>query len=68
MRPSGVGNTFFYWWLTKLLLDHYPKERSPAIEHLDFAFGEFREMKMEPALRQALRRTEGDTEGVNIKP
>jgi tetratricopeptide (TPR) repeat protein len=44
--------------LAELLLDHYPEERSQAIEHLDFAIGEFQEMKMEPALRQALGRKE----------
>jgi tetratricopeptide (TPR) repeat protein len=44
--------------LTELLLDCYPEERSLAIEHLDFAIGEFQEMKMEPALRQALLRKE----------
>jgi hypothetical protein len=26
-----------------------------AIEHLDFAIGEFREMKMQPSLERALR-------------
>jgi tetratricopeptide (TPR) repeat protein len=44
--------------LAVLLLDHYPEERSQAIEHLDFAIGEFQDMKMEPALRQALKRKE----------
>jgi tetratricopeptide (TPR) repeat protein len=44
--------------LTELLLDHYPQERSAALAHLDFAIGEFQEMKMEPALRQALSRKE----------
>jgi hypothetical protein len=38
-----------------LLLEHYPDERDTAIEHLDFAIGEFREMKMQPSLERALR-------------
>ena len=42
--------------LAELLLDHYPGERSNALEHLDFAIGEFREMKMQPSLERALRR------------
>ena len=29
--------------LAELLLEHYPDERDPAIEHLDFAIAEFRE-------------------------
>jgi tetratricopeptide (TPR) repeat protein len=41
--------------LAELLLEHYPDERDAAIEHLDFAIGEFREMKMQPALERALR-------------
>jgi tetratricopeptide (TPR) repeat protein len=40
----------------ELLLDHYPKEKAEALEHLDFAIKEFREMKMQPALERALRR------------
>ena len=40
--------------LAELLLDHYPDERATAIEHLDFAIGEFREMKMQPSLERAL--------------
>ena len=42
----------------ELLLDHYPKEKAEAIEHLDFAIKEFREMKMQPSLERALRRKE----------
>jgi hypothetical protein len=42
--------------LAELLLDHYPDERDAAIEHLDFAIAEFREMKMQPALERALGR------------
>jgi hypothetical protein len=30
-------------------------ERSAAQEHLDFAIGEFREMKMQPSLERALK-------------
>ena len=32
--------------LAELLLEHYPNEKSDALEHLDFAVNEFREMKM----------------------
>jgi len=42
--------------LAELLLDHYPDEKSEALEHLDFAIKEFREMKMQPSLERALRR------------
>jgi len=41
--------------LAELLLEHYPKERAEALEHLDFAIAEFREMKMQPSLERALR-------------
>jgi hypothetical protein len=41
--------------LAELLLEHYADERDAAIEHLDFAIGEFREMKMQPSLERALR-------------
>jgi hypothetical protein len=41
--------------LAELLLEHYPDERAEAIEHLDFAIKEFREMKMQPSLERALR-------------
>jgi hypothetical protein len=41
--------------LAELLLEHYPDERAAAIEHLDFAIAEFREMKMQPSLERALR-------------
>ena len=40
----------------ELLLDHYPNEKAEALEHLDFAIKEFREMKMQPSLERALRR------------
>jgi hypothetical protein len=32
--------------------------RTEALEHLDFAIGEFREMKMQPSLERALRHKE----------
>jgi hypothetical protein len=41
--------------LAELLLEHYPDERAEAIEHLDFAIAELRDMKMQPALERALR-------------
>jgi len=42
--------------LSRLGLDHYPDEKTEALEHLDFAIKEFREMKMQPSLERALRR------------
>ncbi len=44
--------------LAELLLEHYPDEWDEALEHLDFAINEFREMKMQPSLERALRRKE----------
>jgi tetratricopeptide (TPR) repeat protein len=44
--------------LAELLLEHYPKERAEALEHLDFAIKEFRDMKMQPSLERALRHKE----------
>jgi hypothetical protein len=44
--------------LAELLLEHYPKERAKALEHLDFAIGEFKDMKMQPSLERALRHKE----------
>ena len=40
--------------LCELLLDHYPDERPEAMEHLEFAIGEFHDMKMQPSLERAL--------------
>jgi hypothetical protein len=40
--------------LTELVLEHYPDEKPEALEHLDFAINEFREMKMQPSLERAL--------------
>jgi tetratricopeptide (TPR) repeat protein len=44
--------------LAELLLEHYPKEKKGALEHLDFAIAEFRDMKMQPSLERALRHKE----------
>ena len=44
--------------LAELLLEHYPEERTEALEHLDFTIGEFRDMKMQPSLERALRHKE----------
>ena len=44
--------------LAELLLDQYSDERAEAIEHLDFAIGEFQGMKMQPSLERALRHRE----------
>jgi tetratricopeptide (TPR) repeat protein len=44
--------------LAELLLEHYPREKSEAIAHLDFVIPEFRDMKMQPSLERALRHKE----------
>jgi tetratricopeptide (TPR) repeat protein len=44
--------------LAELLLEHYPDEKKEALEHLDFAIKEFREMKMQPSLERALSHKE----------
>ena len=44
--------------LAELLLAHYADEKSEALEHLDFAIKEFREMKMQPSFERALRHKE----------
>jgi hypothetical protein len=44
--------------LAELQLEHYPAEKKDALEHLDFAIKEFREMKMQPSLERALRHKE----------
>ena len=44
--------------LAELLLEHYPKERAEALEHLNFAIAEFRDMKMRPSLERALKHKE----------
>jgi len=44
--------------LAELLLEHYPDEKAEALEHLDFAIKESRDMKMQPSLERALRHKE----------
>ncbi len=44
--------------LAELLLEHYPDEKAEALEHLDFAISEFRDMKVQPSLERALRHKE----------
>ena len=44
--------------LAELLLERYPAEKKDALDHLDFAIKEFREMKMQPSLERALRHKE----------
>ena len=44
--------------LAELLLEHYPDEKTEALEHLDFAIKEFQDMKMQPSLERALRHKE----------
>ncbi len=44
--------------LAELLLEHYPEEKAEALEHLDSAIAEFRDMKMQPSLEQALKHKE----------
>ena len=41
--------------LAELLLEHYPAEKKEALEYLDFAIKEFREMKTQPTLERTLR-------------
>ena len=41
-----------------------PDDRAEALEHLDFAIGEFRDMKMQPSLERAL----GDRDTLNALP
>jgi len=40
--------------LAKLLFEHYPADKSEALEHLEFTISEFKEMKMKPSLEKAL--------------
>ena len=40
--------------LAELLLEHYPDERTEALDHLDTAIAELHDMKMQPALERAL--------------
>ncbi len=39
--------------LAALQFEHFPDERSEAIEHIEFAIVEFKEMKMQPSLEKA---------------
>jgi tetratricopeptide (TPR) repeat protein len=41
--------------LAELLLEHYPDEKAEALDHLDFAIKEFRDLKMQPSLERALK-------------
>jgi len=41
--------------LAGLLFEHFPDERSEAAEHLNLAVREFRDMKMQPSLEDAMR-------------
>ncbi len=41
--------------LAELLMEHYPEEKTEALEYLDFAIKEFLEMKLEPWMGSALR-------------
>jgi tetratricopeptide (TPR) repeat protein len=41
--------------LAELLLEHYSEEKADALDHLDFAIKELREMKMQPSLERALK-------------
>ena len=44
--------------LAELLPEHYPDERTEALEHLDFAISELCDMKTPPSLERALQHTE----------
>jgi len=44
--------------LAELILEHYPDEQHEAMKHLEFAIGEFRDMKMQPSLERTLRHRE----------
>jgi serine/threonine protein kinase/tetratricopeptide (TPR) repeat protein len=53
--------------LAELLLEHYPSEKADALDHLDFAIKEFREMKMQPSLERALKlRQSSDSGSVSV--
>jgi len=41
--------------LAELQFEHFPEERTEALEHLEFAISEFKEMKMKPSLEKALK-------------
>ncbi len=44
--------------LPGLLLEHCPNEKKEALERLEFAIEECREMKVQPSLERALRHKE----------
>jgi tetratricopeptide (TPR) repeat protein len=44
--------------LAELLLKNYPEEKREALDHLNFAIAEFRDMKMQASLERALRNKE----------
>ncbi len=54
-RPAVVPTRL---QLAELLLECYPDERAEALEHLDFAITEFRDMKTQPSLERALKHKE----------
>jgi len=41
--------------LAELQFEHFPEERTEAMEHLEFAISEFEEMKMKPSLEKAMK-------------
>jgi hypothetical protein len=45
--------------LAELLLEHYPDEKPAAMEHLEFAIKEFREMKMQPFIERGQKIMDG---------
>ena len=53
IRNTRIALTRFQ--LAGLLLEHYPKERTEALGHLDIAIGEFQDMKRQPSLERVLR-------------
>jgi hypothetical protein len=57
-RPAEIprpGDCLYRLELAELRREHFPDERVEALEYLDFAIGEFKEMKMRPALERALK-------------
>ncbi|MGD0661207.1 MAG: amidohydrolase family protein [Syntrophorhabdales bacterium] len=57
-QVRGYGFALTRLQLAELLLDHYPDEKAVALEHLDFAIKDLREMKMQPALERAFKQKE----------
>ena len=54
LTPDYPAHPLTRLQLAELLLEHYPEERAEALDHLNFAIAEFREMKMQPSLERAL--------------